>query len=64
MAQFMSDFFVIKKSLMSWAISSDYLASQWLLDLKRRSHQAARRRCSINESIEAAFGFTSQKRPR
>jgi hypothetical protein len=55
MVQLMSGFFVIKKSLMNWAISSDHLASQW--------HQAALRRCSINESIEAAFGFTSQKRP-
>jgi len=36
MAQFMSDFFVIKKSLMSWTISSDHLASPWLLAVEQR----------------------------
>jgi hypothetical protein len=38
------------------------LASRELEELQRLvDHQAARRRSSISESIEAAFGLTSQK---
>jgi len=41
MAQFMSDFFVIKKSLMNWAISSSQLASLGLSHLWRATSAPA-----------------------
>jgi hypothetical protein len=36
MVQLMSDFLITKKSLVNWAISSDHLASPWLLALEQR----------------------------